>query len=142
METIVHEGETLAIIIPSSFDEPGIHFCTQNDQSMQLAFMKHPQGKEIIPHVHNAVSREIQDTQETLFIRKGKLRVDFYSQEREFLESRTLGQGDVVLLIAGGHGFEAVEDLEMIEVKQGPYVGDADKVRFQKTEATSVAMSH
>ena len=41
-----------------------------------------------------------------------------------------LGPGDVILLISGGHGFEVLEDLNMIEVKQGPYVGDADKTRF------------
>ena len=36
----------------------------------------------------------------------------------------------VILLIAGGHGFEVLEDVEMIEVKQGPYVGEGDKTRF------------
>ena len=48
-----------------------------------------------------------------------------------FLESRILNQGDVVLLAYGGHGFEMLEDSEMIEVKQGPYAGDMDKVRFE-----------
>jgi hypothetical protein len=69
-------------------------------------------------------------TQEALFIRKGKLRVDFYSQEQEYRTSRVLGAGDVVLLIRGGHGFEVLEDLNMVEVKQGPYAGDMDKTRF------------
>ena len=69
-------------------------------------------------------------TQETLFIKKGKLLVDFYDDEQSYLESRELVAGDVVLLIRGGHGFEVLEDLEMIEVKQGPYAGDQDKVRF------------
>ena len=132
IEEIRHGDVLLAIIIPATFDEPGIHFCTENDASQQIAFMRHPEGKEIVPHVHNSVDRHITDTQETLFIRKGSLRVDFYTQEKEFLESRTLNAGDVILLVAGGHGFEALADLEMIEVKQGPYVGEADKVRFDR----------
>jgi mannose-6-phosphate isomerase-like protein (cupin superfamily) len=94
--------------------------------------MRHPKGKEIVPHVHNPVDRHITDTQEALIIRKGSLRVDFYTQEKEYLESRTLNEGDVILLIAGGHGFQAMADLEMIEVKQGPYVGEVDKVRFER----------
>ena len=132
IEKIHHGDQLLAIIIPATFDEPGIHFCTENAASQQIAFMRHPAGKEIVPHVHNPVDRHITDTQETLFIRKGTLRVDFYTQEKEHLESRTLNAGDVILLIAGGHGFEALDDLEMVEVKQGPYVGEADKVRFER----------
>jgi mannose-6-phosphate isomerase-like protein (cupin superfamily) len=129
----IHHGERLlAIIIPATFNEPGIHFCTQDDASQQIAFMRHPKGKEIVPHVHNPVDRHITDTQEVLIIRKGSLRVDFYTQEKEYLESRTLNEGDVILLIAGGHGFQAMADLEMIEVKQGPYVGEVDKVRFER----------
>ena len=50
--------------------------------------------------------------------------------DREYLESRILESGDVILLIKGGHGFEVLEDLEMFEVKQGPYAGDADKIKF------------
>jgi hypothetical protein len=63
-------------------------------------------------------------TQEVLFIKRGKLRVDFYSDRQEYLDSRILESGDVILLITGGHGFEVLEEIEMIEVKQGPYVGE------------------
>ena len=48
-----------------------------------------------------------------------------------YLESRILYQGDVVLLAYGGHGLEMLEDSEMIEVKQGPYAGEMDKIRFE-----------
>ena len=89
-----------------------------------------PKGKEIIPHVHNPVKREVYYTNEVLFIKKGKLRVDFYSDEKIYIESRVLNKGDVILLVSGGHGFSILEDIEMIEVKQGPYAGDSDKTRF------------
>ncbi len=92
--------------------------------------MSHPEGKEIAPHIHKKVQREVHYTQETLFIRKGKLQVDFYSDEQEFLENRILESGDVILLIQGGHGFKVLEDVEMFEVKQGPYAGDEDKIKF------------
>jgi len=120
----------LAIIVRSSFSQPGINFFTPNDYSQQLAYMSHPTGKEIQPHVHKKVQREVHYTQETLFIRKGKLQVDFYSDDQIYLESRVLEAGDVILLIKGGHGFKVLEDLEMFEVKQGPYAGDEDKIKF------------
>jgi len=120
----------LAIIVRSSFSQPGINFFTPNDYSQQLAYMSHPTGKEIQPHVHKKVQREVHYTQETLFIRKGKLQVDFYSDDQQYLESRVLEAGDVILLIKGGHGFKVLEDLEMFEVKQGPYAGDEDKIKF------------
>ena len=130
IEYIKINSVIIAIIVRKNFREPGIHFFTPNDYSQQLAFMSHPLGKEIQPHVHRKVQREVNYTQETLFIRKGKLQVDFYTDEQEFLESRILEAGDVILLIKGGHGFKVLEDLEMFEVKQGPYAGDEDKIKF------------
>ena len=129
-ESIIHHGQLLAIIIWHQFNKPGIHFFTPNELSQQLAYMRHPTGKVIEPHVHNPVVREVQYTQEALFIKKGKLRIDFYNNQQEYLESRILEAGDVILLVTGGHGFEVLEEIEMIEVKQGPYVGEQDKTRF------------
>ncbi|URD49607.1 hypothetical protein M5J74_25205 [Chroococcidiopsis sp. CCNUC1] len=118
------------MIVSHKFQAPGIHFFTPGDFSQQLAYMRHPVGKIIPPHVHNPVKREVQYTQEVLLIKKGKLRVDFYNESQQYLESYILEAGDVILLIAGGHGFEVLEEIEMFEVKQGPYVGDLDKTRF------------
>ena len=127
---IEHDGQLIAVIIPASYREPGIHFFTPDDLSQQLAFMRHPAGKTIDPHVHNAVTREVSYTQEALFIRAGSLQVDLYAPDRTYLRSEVLGAGDVILLCSGGHGFRVLEEVEMVEVKQGPYTGDADKTRF------------
>ena len=120
----------VAIIVRSDFSADGVTFFTPDEFSQQLAYMKHPRDKVIAPHVHNAVPRQVTYTREVLFIKKGRLRVDFYSEDRRYLESRVLGAGDVILLASGGHGFKVLEPLEMIEVKQGPYSGDHDKTRF------------
>ena len=92
--------------------------------------MSYAPGTVIPPHTHNLLRREVLYTREALFIRKGKVRIDFYAEQRRYRVSRVLGAGDVVLLIAGGHGFEVLEEVNMIEVKQGPYLGDADKTSF------------
>ena len=131
IETIIHGGIVLAIIVRRDFDKNGIHFFTPDDFSQQLAYMRHPAGKVIQAHVHNPVKRDVHFTKEVLFIKKGKLRVDFYDNDQFYLESRTLESGDVILLSEGGHGFEVLEEVEMFEVKQGPYAGEMDKTRFE-----------
>jgi len=129
-ENITIDGQLCALIVRGSFDEPGIQFLTSGELSQQLASMSYPPGKIIPAHTHNPVQRQVAYTQEALFIRKGRLRVDFYTQQHEYRTSRELGAGDVILLVSGGHGFEVLEELNMIEIKQGPYAGDADKTRF------------
>ena len=131
IKEIKNREELLAIIISHDFHKPGISFFTPNEFSQQLAYMEHPAGHDIAPHVHNAVKREVHYTQEVLVIRKGKLRVDFYDDDRKYIESHVLEAGDVILLIGGGHGFKVLEDLEMFEIKQGPYAGEKDKTRFE-----------
>ena len=130
IEEIKENGEMLAIIVRAGFAKPGITFFTSDDLSQQLGYMQHPTGKVIAPHVHNPVPREVHYAQEVLFIKRGKLRVDFYDAAQHYLKSRVLEAGDVVLLATGGHGFEVLEEIEMIEVKQGPYMGEACKTRF------------
>lgn len=135
IENIIHDGIILAIIVRRNFDKEGIHFFTPDDFSQQLAYMHHPFGKVIEPHVHNPVKRDVHFTKEVLFIKKGKLRVDFYTNNQQYLESRILESGDVILLSEGGHGFEVLEDLIMFEVKQGPYACDKDKTRFKPAQS-------
>ena len=122
------------IIVRNSFVTEGIKFFTPDDFSQQLAYMHHEAGKNIEPHIHNLVPREVHYTQEVLFIRRGRLRVDFYDEMYRHFKSFELCPGDVILLCGGGHGFEVLEELEMIEVKQGPYAGEADKLRFHGFE--------
>jgi len=130
VEEIVHNGEMVAVIIRSEYSKPGINFFTPHDLSQQLAYMRHPAGKVIEAHFHNPVPRNVSYTQETLFIKRGRLRVDFFDERQDYLESRELKVGDVILLIKGGHGFEVLDEVEMVEVKQGPYAGNLDKTRF------------
>ena len=138
VEKILHNGHLQAVIIRTEFIKEGIEFFTPGDFSQQLGYMNRPKGYIIDPHVHNLVERKVTLTQEVLFIKSGAVRVDFYGDDKHYLESRVLNKGDVILLAAGGHGFEVLENAEMIEVKQGPYCGDEDKVRFEHSPENPV----
>ena len=131
VENVMHEGSTLAIIVPHDYSHNGLHFFTPDEFSQQLAYMKHPAGKVIEPHVHNIVKREVLYTNEVLIVKRGRVRVDFFDDQQIYLKSRILETGDVILLVTGGHGFEILEEAELFEVKQGPFAGDRDKKKFK-----------
>src|SRR5438105_14449168 len=98
VETITDGYRTLAVIVGNGYHPDGIRVFTSNELSQQLAYMQHPAGRLIQPHVHNSIAREVKFTQEVLFIKRGVLRVDFYDRTEAYLESRILEQGDVILL--------------------------------------------
>jgi hypothetical protein len=130
VDRVVHKNKLVAIIICSDYSKEGIEFFTPDDFSQQLAYMNRPAGYKIAPHVHKKVQREVFYTQEVLFIKKGKVKIDFYDNDKNRIDTRILETGDVIMLASGGHGFEMLEPTEMIEVKQGPYAGENDKTRF------------
>jgi hypothetical protein len=130
IQRISHCGKELAIIIRNTHHKEGIEFFTSSDYSQQVGYMKRPTGYVIPPHIHNPVSCKVSYTNEVLLIRCGRVRVDFYSDDQRYLESSILETGDVILLAFCGHGFEMLEESEIIEVKQGPYTGEKDKTRF------------
>jgi len=109
---------------------PGGLFHTPRDLTQQVGYIKHDKGHPIPRHIHKAADRFIRNNVEVILVRKGKMRVDFYTSRQQLVCSRTVGEEDVVILVAGGHGFEALEDLELFEVRQGPYLGEQDKERF------------
>jgi mannose-6-phosphate isomerase-like protein (cupin superfamily) len=141
IERVVHLDQTIGIIIRAGFRSDGIEFFTPNSFSQQLGYMNRPAGHRIDPHVHNPVEREVVWTQEVLLVKSGRVRVDFYTDGKHYLESRVIQTGDVILLAAGGHGFEMLEPTEMIEVKQGPYFGDQDKTRFDAVTSENIKLS-
>jgi hypothetical protein len=141
IEEIKQNGIVLSVIIRASYKSEGIQFFTPGDFSQQLGYMNREKGYVIPPHRHNLVERKVTLTQEVLYVKRGKVRVDFYDDHQVYLESRIVTTGDVILLAAGGHGFEMLEDSEMIEIKQGPYCGEQDKVRFSPVDSTNVLIN-
>jgi len=138
IETICNNEKQLALIVRSEFTSDGIKFFTPDTYSQQLGYMKRPAGYIIPPHVHNPVRREVQYTKEVLIIRRGVVRVDFYSEDKTYLESTVLRAGDIILLAFGGHGFEILEESEIVEIKQGPYAGEQDKTRFDPIDISQL----
>ena len=131
LEKIVSNENLLAIIIYRDYSCSGTQFLTPDSAPMQVGVICHSAGYEIKPHLHVPFERHFQDTQEVLFIRKGKIQVDFYEGNKKFFVSRIIGAGDVILMVSGGHGLTVIEDIEMVEAKTGPFMGGSDKMQLK-----------
>ena len=138
LEYIYHKDILLATILRTKYNKEGIQFFTPAEFSQQLGYMNRPKGYKIQPHIHHKIERTINYTQEVLFIKNGLIRVDFYKDDKTYLKSKLLANGDVILLSSGGHGFEMLEDSEIIEVKQGPFAGSIDKSRFESVSQNEI----
>lgn len=130
VEWIVTGEQPLAIIINHEFEPEATQFITSPEHLQQVGFVKYSHGGTIAPHYHTPLERHIVGTPETLFVRSGKVEVSLYDDGQILVTRRILEVGDVLVLLSGGHGFKMLEDTVLLEVKQGPYTGLVEKVRF------------
>lgn len=140
IKKVIFDGQLIALIISHRFEQQGVNFFTPDEASLQLAYMQLNRGKKIQSHIHNPVPRLVEYTQEAIVLKRGKLRLDLYSSDLQYLESHILEAGDIALLTAGGHGFEVLEEVELFEIKTGPYPGEADRTRFSDVLAEQVCV--
>lgn len=135
-DIVTLDGATIAVLIRRGPIGQGITFLDEESRPLQLGLLGMTENQEIQPHFHVDVLRQVVQTQEVLIIKKGRLRVDFSDTSENHLHSRILEAGDVALLADGGHGFQALEEVEAIEVKTGPFNGLKEKRRFDAKVAS------
>ena len=138
-----YKKQLFALIVRNKYrKKSGINFFTDKKASQQVGFMKHKKNHIILPHKHNKRKKssiaKIDTTTEVLIILKGILRVDFYNSLEKYLFSKKLYANDLIMLSSGGHGFKVLKNVEMIEIKQGPYFISKDKVKFDKTDESQI----
>ena len=124
------DGAFLAYIIRADFSSGITSFITPPENNFQVGFVVHPQGGEIQSHFHRTIDRHISNTSEVLVVRKGRCEIDVFDDHKQLVETLQLTPGDVMVMVAGGHGFRMLEDTILLEIKQGPYIGIEEKERF------------
>ena len=139
IEKITHKKKMLALIVRGRYrNKKGIHFFTPNNATQQFGYMKHKKKHIIKPHLHQKRMTKILSTTEVILILKGELRVDFYSPKKKYLFSKVLKKNDIIMLVHGGHGFKVLKNVEMLEIKQGPYSISKDKVKFENIDENNI----
>ena len=139
IEKLTYKKKILALVVRTNKNtKSGVNFISPSNFGLQVGLMRHKKNHFIKPHIHKKYSRRVYTTSEVLLIKKGILRVDFYNNKKKYLFSKILKKNDLIILNEGAHGFKIQKNLEMIEVKQGPYKLSKDKVRFKKIDENKV----
>jgi hypothetical protein len=139
IENIFYKKELYALIVRAKFrKKSGISFFTENNSTQQFGYMKHKKNYLIKPHLHKKRETKILKTSEVIILFKGILRIDFYDKKEKYLFSKKVYANDIIMLVNGGHGFKVLKDIEMIEVKQGPYNLIKDKKKFDKIDEKKI----
>ena len=121
-------GEIIAIVVKRDFEKEGVNFVSKPDFPLQLGISSYRKGDTIKAHFHIEKEIRINKIQEVVHIKSGRTMVNLYDPNGKKFKSVELSDGDTIFFVAGGHGFEMLEDTKIVEVKQGPYFGkDKDK---------------
>ena len=141
IEKIIHKKKLLALIVRGKYrNKAGITFFTPNESPQQFGYMKHKKKYVIKPHLNKKRLTKIFHTTEVILLLKGILRVDFYNQFKKYLFSKILKKKDIIMLVHGGHGFKILKDVEMLEIKQGPYNLIKDKIKFENVDDDKIKL--
>lgn len=130
VEKIMDGDRILSLIIRGTVEPSETTFVTPDEFYQQAGFIVYSSGNKIPSHIHTPIERHLIGTPETLFVRKGKMEVRFYNEEKKYITKSIVNSGDVLMLVNGGHGFTMLEDTILLEIKQGPYTGLVEKERF------------
>jgi hypothetical protein len=128
---IVKNNTRLAILVSGDWNE-GLSFFSDENDFQQAGTWCYNKGKKLLAHKHLKIERKIDVTQEVIFIKNGKIRADIYGLNNELVDNLILEKNDCLILLAGGHGYEVLEDnTQVLEVKNGPYLGaEKDRARI------------
>jgi len=132
---VIKDNKILARIIrgKEAWNDKNLSFFSNEEEFVQAGSWNYSEGKELKAHSHNKVMRSISHTQEVIFIKSGSLVAYIYDNENNLVEEVEAYTDDILIMLAGGHGYKILEDdTKVLEIKNGPYLGpDIDRKRFE-----------
>jgi len=133
MEKISLNGQIISIIYREKDWVKGLNFVTPDEHFVQVGSWWYDKGKKLDSHIHKDFERVATRTQETIYVKKGSVRVLLFTDALEFFKDYILYQGDLAVFGYGGHGYEILEDdTQIIESKNGPFISvEKDKLKFE-----------
>lgn len=102
----------------------GAHPITPADFPVQIFAINRKSGDVVKPHKHLPKTRQTENLQECLVVLKGKLKIIYHNSDGKKIKSVTLLPNDLLLSVSGSHSIVFLEDSEVFEIKNGPYLND------------------
>lgn len=134
MKIVDRKNNKIALKIGIDDIKDGLSFFSEDKDFLQVGSWRYEEGTKLKAHIHNTVPREVTRTQEFVFVVKGSLKASLYDDDEIFIEDVIVKEQEALVLFAGAHGYEILEDDSIIlEVKNGPYPGaEIDRRRIEK----------
>ena len=132
MKEFIYQNRILARLVEPADWQRGLGFFSKDQEFIQVGTWFYDKGKQLQNHVHNEFSRTAYRTYEVVYMVSGRMKVNLYTLEKEYVESFDIKEGDLLILLESGHGYEILEDnTKVLEIKNGPFSGvDIDKEKF------------
>lgn len=130
IDHITWNNQHIATIIRRDYMPETTTFISPDSYYQQAGFVVYPKDGVVARHNHLPLQRHLIGTPETLIIRRGKAEIELYALDKTYMGTWVLEEGDIILLVAGGHCLKCLEDTIFFELKQGPYTGLVEKERF------------
>jgi len=132
-QIIENNGQIISIIHRNEDWKKGLDFITPNDLFVQVGTWWYDTGKKLASHIHKDFDRPGGRTMESVYVRRGSMKVILYTEDRKRFDEYILNEGDMAVFAYGGHGYEILEDgTQIIENKNGPFVDViTDKDKFE-----------
>ena len=127
---IEREGQLIAIIHRKEDWVEGLSFLSPDESFCQVGTWWYQAGKSLQAHKHIINERPNFLTQECVIVMNGSIRVNLYDSNDQHFCSEVLCAGDIMVMLAGGHGYEILEpNTKAVECKNGPFVSvESDKI--------------
>lgn len=130
MKIFDKNNNLIALLIRSKKNSQNKVFYSENEDLMQIGKFQLLKDDLILRHFHPKNPRKIDLTSEVLILQRGVLEVSLYDEYQNFVEKLYVYKNDILVLYRGGHEIKVVKKAKFIEIKQGPYDSNKDKVRF------------
>ena len=135
IKKVFKQEHLVAIIIDFLADFEATTFFTDKDSFLQVGLIHKESLQSVKPHRHNVFERRVLGTSEFLFVLEGKMAITIFDSDFKSPETFTLGKGSGVLLVGGSHSINFAESAKLIEVKQGPFFAEEDKVYLTEIDS-------
>lgn len=124
-------GDKLVAIISNMYASPdNLKFYGGADKTLQLATFRYKKDRLMRDHKHIVRLREIEQTQEVVFVFKGSCEVRLSEKENDtkiLIHKQELIPGDFCIIYNCYVGYTILEeDTILSEVKVGPYLVKSD----------------
>ncbi len=120
---IFHESVHVATIVKPLDASDGLSFVTDDEKFLQLGIWNYKKNTQLDNHFHNEFERKSYKTNEFVFVLKGEIECNLYTEEGEFIERVLIKESEGIIQHNYAHEYKMLEDSIILESKNGPFMG-------------------